>query len=94
MFVDLFEAADKVDHFAAGVGSAGGGAEVGAAAEGTVFVNEATGGLRIEERAGTVGARGERFASGGFEGAGGKEGFTAGEIRGFSGEFEMATLGA
>jgi hypothetical protein len=42
LFVDLFEAADKVDHFAAGVGSAGGGAEVGTAAEGTVFVNEAT----------------------------------------------------
>ena len=42
LFVDLFEAADEVDHFAAGVGSAGGGAEVGTAAEGTVFVNEAT----------------------------------------------------
>ena len=90
----MFEAADKVDHFAAGVGSAGGGAEVGTAAEGTVFVNEATGGLRVEQGTGAVGARGERFASGGFEGAGGEEGFAAGEIRGFAGEFEMATLGA
>ena len=94
LFVDLFEAADEVEDFAAGVGSAGGGAEMGAAAEGTVFVDEAAGGLRIEERAGAVGAGREGLASGGFEGAGGEEGFAAGEIRGFAGEFEMAALGA
>ena len=41
LFVDLLEAADEVEDIAAGVGSAGGGAEVGAAAEGAVFIDEA-----------------------------------------------------
>ena len=94
MFVDLFEAADEVEHFAAGVGAAGGGAEVGAAGEGAVGVDEAAGGGRVEERTGTVGAGWEMFAAGGLERAGGEEGFAAGEIGGFAGEFEVAALRA
>jgi hypothetical protein len=41
LFVDLFEAADEIDHLAAGIGSAGGGAKVRAAAEWPVIVDEA-----------------------------------------------------
>ena len=85
MFVDLFEAPDEIDHLTARVGSAGGGAEMGAAAEGAVFVDEAARGLRIEERARTVVTHGELFSSRRFEGVRGEERFAAGQVGSFAG---------
>ncbi len=49
------------------MGAAGGLAEVGAAAEGVGFIDQAAGGAGIEQRAGAVVADGERFSAGGAE---------------------------
>jgi hypothetical protein len=64
-----------------------------AAAEGARFVDEATGGFRVEEGAGAFGAGGEGCSSGGAEGVGGDEGFAARKEWGFSSELEMAAVG-
>jgi hypothetical protein len=85
LFVDLFEATDEINDFSARVGSAGGGAEMGAAAEGAVFVDEAARGLRIEKRARTVVTHGELFSSRRFEGVRGEERFAAGQVGSFAG---------
>jgi hypothetical protein len=87
--VDGFEAADEVDDFGAGAGSAGGGAEMGAAAKGAVVVDEAAT-VGAEERAGAVGMFRERFAAGGAEGARGEERFAAGDLRDAAGGLELA----
>jgi hypothetical protein len=92
--VDFFEAVDEVEDLAAGMGAAGGLAEVGAAAEGAGFVDEAAGGAGIEQGTGSVVADGEGFAAGGAEGFGGDEGFAAREVGDFAGELELATPGA
>ena len=92
--VDFFEAADEVEDMSAGIGTAGGGAKVCAAAEGARFVDEAAGGFRVEEGAGAVGAGGKGSAARGTEGVGGDEGFAACEEWCFAGELEMATVGA
>ena len=94
LFVDLLEAADEIDDFAARIGSARRGAEVGPAAEGSVLVNEAARALRIQQGARPVSAGRQRFASGGLERAGREQGLAAGQVRDFAREFEVATLGA
>ena len=92
--VDFFEAVDEVEDMGAGIHAAGGLAEVGAAAEGAGFVDEATGGAGIEQGAGAVFADGEGFSACGTEGFGGDEGFAAREVGDFSGELELAAPGA
>jgi hypothetical protein len=94
LVVDFLQAVNEVDYMAAGIGAAGGLAEVGAAAEGAGFVDEATGGAGIEQGAGAVVADGEGFSAGGAEGFGGDEGFAAREVGDFSGELELAAPGA
>ena len=91
--VDFLQSVDEIADFSPGVRSAGGGAKVGAAAEGAVEVNEATT-LRIEQWTSAVGALGEAGAAGGAQGFGGGEGFAFSEVRCAAGEFEMAALGA
>jgi hypothetical protein len=92
--VGIFQSADEVDYLAAGVRSTGGSAEVGAAAEGAVLVDEAAGGGAVEEGAGSILALRQRLAAGCLEGAGGKEGFSPGQVGSFSGQLKVAALGA
>ena len=94
VLVDFLEAADEVEDMGAGVGAAGCGAKMCAAAEGTRLVDEAAGGFRVEEGAGAGGVGGECCSASGAEGVGGDEGFCVGEVWGFTGEFEMAAVGA
>lgn len=92
--VEIFEAVDEVHDFAARVGAAGCGAKVGAAAEGSAFVNPAASAGAIEQRARAVGAFGQAGASGRPPRLGRHECLAFGEIRRLAGQFEMAALGA
>ena len=94
MGVDFFEAADEVEDLVSRVGAAGGCTEMRAAAEGAGFVDQATGGFGIEQRAGSIGGVGESFSAGGAEGFGGDEGLASCEMGDFSGEMELAAFGA
>jgi len=67
---------------------------VGAAAKGAGFIDEAAGGAGIEQGASAIVADGKGFAAGGAEGLCGNEGFAAREVGDFSGELELAALGA
>lgn len=91
--VDGFQFMDEVADFLAGVGAAGGIAEVGAAGKGAGIVNGATA-VRSEERAGAVGWQWEFFLSGGAGGGVGHEGFAPGEKGGAAGQAEPAAFGA
>jgi hypothetical protein len=93
LFVEGFEFSDEIEDVGAGVGAAGGVAEVGAATEGAMRVNGAAH-VFAEERAGPVRGLGDGFTAGGAPACGGGDGFPLGEVRGFAGEFEAATLGA
>lgn len=94
LFVDRLQATDEIDNFAACIGSARGSTKMRAASEGTVFVDQAAGGLRIEKGTSAVLPRGKRLASRGFECTGRQQGLAAGQIRCFAGQFEMTALRA
>jgi hypothetical protein len=91
--IEIFQAADQVEDFAARVGAAGGGAEMGAAAEGAILVDEAAAVL-AQERAIALARGGQRLAPGGADGLRGDERLAAGELRRFAGQAELAALGA
>ncbi len=92
LVVDGFEFVDEVADFLAGVGAAGGFAEVGAAGEGAGGIDGAAA-VGGEERAGAVWGGGRPFFAAGAGGLAGEEGFAAGEEGGAAGEAEAATLG-
>ncbi len=100
--VDGFQFMDEVTDFLAGVGAAGGFAEVGAASKGAGIVDgaaavraqEGTGAVRAEQRAGAVRRQREFFLSGGAGGGVGDEGFAPGEKGGAASQAEPAAFGA
>ncbi len=91
--VDGFQFMDEVADFLAGVGAAGGIAEVGTAGKGAGIVNGATA-VRTQQRAGAVRWQREFFLSGGAGGGVGHEGFAPGEKGGAAGQAEPAAFGA
>lgn len=91
--VDGFQFMDEVADFLAGVGAAGGFAEVGAAGERAGIVNGAAA-VRAQQRAGAVCGQREFFLSGGAGGGVGDEGFAPGEKGGAAGQAEPAAFGA
>ena len=91
--VDGFQFMDEVADFLAGVGSAGGFAEVGAAGEGAGIVDGAAA-VRAQEGTGTICRKWEFFLPGGAGSGAGDEGFAPGEERGAAGQAEPAAFGA
>ena len=91
---DGLEPADQVEDFAAGVRTAGGLAEVGAAGEWAVGVDEAAAGPGLEHGAGAVGWLRQTGAAGGAEGLDGDKRLRVGQPRGVTGMAELAALGA
>ena len=61
--VDGLEPANEIENIFAIHGTASGLAEVGATTKGARLIDEALLGLELEKRAGTVGGRGQRFAT-------------------------------
>ena len=91
--VDCFQFMDEVADFLAGVGAAGGFAEVGAAGKGAGIVDGAAA-VRAQQRAGAVRRQREFFLSGGAGGGVGHEGFAPGEKGGAARQAEPAAIGA
>lgn len=87
--VDHFEAANEIEHIAAGVRATGRGAKVGAAAEGAAFVDQAAAG-GIQERASAILPFGETGAAGSAQRFGGDQGFSLGELRDAAREMKLA----
>ena len=90
---DRLEAADQVEDFAPAVRAAGGRAEMGAAGEGAVGIDETAAGAGIEHGAGAVRGLRKTGAPGGAEGFYGEEGFGVGEPGSRAGVAELAALG-
>lgn len=91
--VDGFQFMDEVTDFLAGVGAAGGFAEVGAAGERAGIVDGAAA-VRAQEGTGAVRRQREFFLSGGAGGGVGDEGFAPGEKGGAASQAEPAAFGA
>ena len=91
--VDGLESANEIEDIFTIHGTPCGLAEVGTTTKGARLIDEALLGLGLEERAGTVGGFGQRFAACGTEALGREESFTAGEVGGTAGEFELAAFG-
>lgn len=89
---DGFQPLDQVRHVASGIRTACCGAEMRAASERAGFIDQAARCCRVEE--GTGWCCGKGFSSRGLECAGGDEGLALGEMRGLSGQQELATFGA
>jgi len=91
-FIDCFQAPDQIQHVASSRWSAGRGAKMGAATEGTGAVNEAEV-VWPQQRAGAVSALRQSGASGGPQSAGEFPGFSPGQVRYFPSLAEMAAGG-
>lgn len=89
--VDVFQLANQIHHFPTGVGTARCIAIMGAATEGTIFVNQALI-LFGKERAGPVRAIRQTIPTRGAESLRGDESLPLGEVGGQSGFFEKATF--
>ena len=76
----MFQALDEVAHHRSSSRTAGGGAIMGAAAEGPAVVNPAPAGVRVEQRAAAIRGLAEFLAAGGPPGAGGHPGLATGEV--------------
>jgi hypothetical protein len=93
LFVDVLKSMNQVLYVTSRKIASGGGAEVSAAAEGTIGVNQAFP-LGGEHGAGSILTFGELGATAGFEGFGSEESFPTGEVGNFAGEFKLAAFRA
>ena len=89
--VDFLQSMDEIADFAPRVRSAGGSAKVGAAAEGTILIDEAAA-LRIEQGTRAVGPLGEAGAPGGAQGFRGGERLAFRQVRCAAGQLEVTAL--
>jgi hypothetical protein len=90
--IDGLEPANQIEDISAGVGSAGGGAEVRPAAKGAVFVNDTLSVLG-EHRAGAIAAFRKLGAAARTKRLRGKQGFAFGEQRHRASEAKLAAFG-